>query len=190
MKYDLILQATLPFVDDNSLWFPNAYDDDFIKPLGIEKPHNTGFCGNIHNRQGLIDFADENWGCKVDVMVLGEKMVEAINSYKVHMNANIGADINYRNFETLGCGTVLATVAYNFEQELQYEKLGFVNGENCILLGRNSPEEIIASISEVIDNDSKRIELERAGLALAKKHTYKERAKTIITQWETLNERR
>ena len=183
-KYDLILQATKFFVDENSIWLPNAYDDDLLRPLSTPKIHNTGFCGNIHNREGLLHFANDNWGCKLDVMVLGPKMVEAINSYKVHMNANIGSDINYRNFETLGCGTVLAAVAYNFEQEVQYEDLGFVNGENCILLGRNSTEDIIASISAVIDDDDARIKMEQAGLELAKKHTYKERAKTIIELWQ------
>jgi len=184
--YDHILQATKFFVDGNSTWLPNAYDDEFITPLNVPQVHNTGFCGNIHNRQGLIDFANDNWGCKVDVMVLGDKMVEAINSYKVHMNANIGADINYRNFETLGCGTVLAAVAYNFEQEVQYKELGFVNGENCILLGRNSPEEIIKSISDVIEDESLRETIEKNALKLAKKHTYKERAGTIIDLWQKL----
>jgi len=187
--YDHILQATKFYVDDNSTWLPNAYDDDHIKSLDVPKTENTGFCGNIHNRQGLIDFANDNWGCKVDVMVLGDKMVEAINSYKVHMNANIGADINYRNFETLGCGTVLAAVAYNFEQEVQYEELGFVNGHNCILLGRNSPAEILKSLYDIIHNDSKRVEMEQAALELAKKHTYKQRAKTIIELWRNLEEK-
>ena len=153
-KYDLILQATKFFVDENSIWLPNAYDDDLLRPLSTPKIHNTGFCGNIHNREGLLHFANDNWGCKLDVMVLGPKMVEAINSYKVHMN------------------------------EVQYEDLGFVNGENCILLGRNSTEDIIASISAVIDDDDARIKMEQAGLELAKKHTYKERAKTIIELWQ------
>ena len=63
-------------------------------------------------------------------------------------------------------------------------------GENCILLGRNSPEEIIESLSEVMNNDDKRVALELNALELAKKHTYKQRAKTIIELWRNLEEKR
>ena len=34
-------------------------------------------------------------------------MVDAINSYYIHFNRNIGDDINYRTFETTGCKTLL-----------------------------------------------------------------------------------
>jgi len=184
-KYDLILQATKPYVDENSTWLPNAYDDDYIKPLGIPKTIDTGFCGNIHNRQGLIDFAKQHWNCQTDVMVLGDKMVEAINSYKIHLNANIGSDINYRNFETLGCGTVLAAMAYNLEHSVQYEELGFQHGVNCILFHKDmTAEGFIENVNKVLDDDDYRKSIEENALELAKKHTYKERAKTIIELWE------
>ena len=194
-KYDHILQATKFFVDENSTWLPNAYDDEYIKPLGIPKNVDVGFCGNINNRQGLLDFVKEQLGsCQTDVMVLGDAMVEAINSYKIHMNANIGSDINYRNFETLGCGTVLATVAHNFEQRVQYEELGFVDGENCILFGPGNNallsekpiEETISTLKQVLVDDEFRTSIEKNALELAKKHTYKERAKTIIELWQKL----
>ena len=186
-KYDHILQATKFYVDENSTWLPNAYDDDFIKCLDIPKTTDLGFCGNINNRQGLIQFAQDQWGCKTDVMVLGDKMVETINSYKIHLNANIGADINYRNFETLGCGTVLATVAYNMENAFQYEDLGFKHLENCILFHKDlSAEEFISIINKVLSDDEYRKGIEKNGLELAKKHTYKERVKTIIELWQKL----
>ena len=183
-KYDLILQATKHFVDSDSVWLPNAYDDEFIKPLDVEKKYDTGFCGNIHNRLGLIEFAKERWSCKEDVMVLGEDMVKAINSYKIHLNANIGSDINYRNFETIGCGTVLATVVNPVHGE-QYEELGFEDFKNCIFLTQDSTT-LINKLDLVINCAEARSRLERHALELAKKHTYKERAKTIIELWQKL----
>jgi spore maturation protein CgeB len=120
-------------------------------------------------------------------MVLGDKMVEAINSYKIHLNANIGSDINYRNFETLGCGTVLATVAYNFENSVQYAELGFQHGVNCILFHKDMTAEVfIENVNKVLDDDDYRKSIEENALELAKKHTYKERAKTIIELWRKL----
>ena len=49
-NYDLILQATPEFCDSNSVWFPNCYDDEVIKPLDVPKTHDVGFCGNAVNR--------------------------------------------------------------------------------------------------------------------------------------------
>ena len=45
-KYNYILQATKYYLDNNSVWFPNCYDDDIIKPNDTPKQHFVGFCGN------------------------------------------------------------------------------------------------------------------------------------------------
>jgi len=172
-NYDLILQATPEFVMSNSVWFPNCYDDDKIKPLNIEKTHDIGFCGNINNRGGLIEQLKRNFNCKVDVFVIGDAMVEAINSYKVHFNANVSIDINYRNFETLGCHTCLLT-SYN----KHYQSLGLVDGENCLIY--KDIEEMINKARIILQNDQLRAKISKEGNILAKQHTYKNRAKLIM----------
>jgi len=112
-RYDLILQATPEFVTSRhapSVWLPNCYDDEVIKPTNSLPLYDWGFCGNINNRMPIINamgHVSENGS--VDVMAIGPDMVSAICSYKLHINANISIDINYRNFETMGCRVPLIT---------------------------------------------------------------------------------
>jgi spore maturation protein CgeB len=169
-KYDLILQSTPEFILDNrSVWFPNAYDDDLIHPLNIEKNIDIGFCGNINNRGGLLQLIPN---IKLDTMVIGNEMVKAINSYKVHFNANISIDINYRNFETIGCGTCLLT-SYN----KHYEKLGFKHGHNCLIY--SNVQEMLDNIQMLLNNQDLRFKIEEHALELASFHTYKQRVNII-----------
>ena len=172
-KYDLILQATPEFLNDNSVWFPNCYDDDLIKPLEIEKEHDIGFCGNVNNRGHLIDSIDRQFGIRKDIFVLGDSMVRSINSYKIHFNANISIDINYRNFETIGCGTCLLT-SYN----PHYDRLGLVDNVNCLIY--STVNEMLEKIEIALKDNDFRKNMEASALELAKCHTYKKRAKQIL----------
>lgn len=171
-KYDLILQSTPEFMTENSVWFPNCYDDDLIKPLNLEKKYNVGFCGNINNRGHLIDLIDRKFGIKKDIFVIGDDMVKSINSYKVHFNANISIDINYRNFETIGCGTCLLT-SYN----PHYDKFGLKDGINCLIY--KTENEMLEKIDIILNDEKLRNSIESSGLELAKYHTYKSRVQII-----------
>ena len=84
---------------------PNAFDDSLVKPLDIEQKHELGFCGNYVNRRSILEWLEQNHGLHLDIFVIGDDMVKSINSYKCHFNLNIANDINYRSFETIGCGT-------------------------------------------------------------------------------------
>ena len=128
--------------------------------------------------------ADRWFGLKKDIFVIGQKMVEAINSYKVHVNANISCDFNYRNFETIGCGTILAA----HKNTNQYDTLGFLDGVNCILF--ENMEEFREKVEKALGDEAYRGKLTKEALKLAKKHTYKKRAETIIKDWKTLKEQR
>ncbi len=176
-NYDLILQATPEFLVSNSAWFPNCYDDFLIKPLSIPKDFDIGFCGNINNRGWLINSLQENFAFKLDEFVIGDAMVKAINSYKVHFNANIDVDINYRNFETMGCGTCLLT-SYN----KNYEALEMKDGYNCLIY--SNAEEMLHKAKMILEDDELRTRISNAGNRLAKLHTYRERAKSLIKQLE------
>tara|TARA_Y100001973_G_scaffold101841_1_gene165715 strand:+ start:827 stop:1693 length:867 start_codon:yes stop_codon:yes gene_type:complete len=172
-NYDLILQATPEFCNAQSVWFPNCYDDEVIKPLNLEKVYDVGFCGNIVNRAQLISIVANSFNFKLDEFVIGNDMVKAINLYKVHWNANISIDINYRNFETIGCGTCLLT-SYNEH----IDSLGFKDGENCLIY--SNLEQMVDKTKDILNNEEKRKSIEQQGLKLAKQHTYKQRIKKIL----------
>lgn len=176
-KYDLILQATPQFVSPGSIWFPNCYDDELIKPLNIEKKYHIGFCGNIVNRGNLIKLLQDTFNLKLDEFVIGNEMVEAINSYKIHFNANIGIDINYRNFETLGCGTCLLTSA-----NPHYCRLGFVDHFNCLIY--NNVEEMLEKVKFALENEEARTIISNNGLVLAEEHTYKKRISYLLSLFQ------
>jgi len=174
-NYTKILQSTLQLVDDDSVWFPNAYDDTLIKPLNVDKGYDVGFCGNVNNRAGLLALLDKTFNLKQDIFVIGDDMVSAINSYKVHFNCNIGIDINYRSFETIGCGTALVT---NYNKA--YEKLGFVHQKNCMFY--SNPDQLIMCIRELLDNEELRRSIELESTVLAKNHTYTKRAEQLLKE--------
>jgi spore maturation protein CgeB len=128
--YDVLAHSTKDYVKEtHHRWLPNCSDPSLVKKMdGIQKVHPIGFCGNHVTpiRKATVDTLSRIFGMKQDIFVIGDEMVKAINSYRIHFNMNIANDINYRSFETLACETVLLT---NYNR--QYEELGFVNGENC-----------------------------------------------------------
>jgi hypothetical protein len=181
-NYDFILQATPEFLNEKSVWMPNAYDDDIIKPLSIEKKYDIGFCGHLNNRGVLIDILQANFDFKLDKGVRGDNMVEAINKYRIHFNANISIDINYRHFETIGCGTCLLT-SYN----KHLSTLGFKDGENCIIY-RNAVE-MVQKVKHILENPNELNRISTNGLILAKDHTYKKRVSIIEQAYNTIRKK-
>lgn len=157
---------------EKSFWFPNCYPDELIHPLGNEKIYDIGFCGNELNRIGYINYLSK-YNIKKDIFVIGNDMVEAINSYKIHFNRNLKDDINYRTFETLGCGTFILT---NHTDGL--EKL-FTIGEEIITY--DNINDLDEKITYYLTNEEERKRIERNGYEKVKSnHTYSERAKTLV----------
>lgn len=176
-KYYKVLEATKYYVDKDRVWFPNCYDSDFITPIpNIEKNILVGFCGNYCNRKPLFDYVKNRVPeFSLDMDVRGFNMIKTINSYKISFNKNIFNDINYRNFETLGCGSCLLT---NHDQ--QYGELGFK--ENVHYITYNSKEEAIDKINYLKNNQDLIDKISKDGHNFAlKKHTFKNRAKSLIS---------
>ena len=178
LKIDILLNSTEGYIKnynglvDKSYWFANSYPDDLIYPLDIEKNIDIGFCGNILNRGHVIDSLDK-YGIKKDIFVIGCDMVNTINSYKIHLNCNISNDINYRTFETCGCGTMLLT---NYTPGL--EKL-FDIGKEIVVY--ESIEDLDNKVKYYLENEDERNMIAETGYQRAKKdHTYFERAKKLI----------
>lgn len=179
-KYNLILQSTIDYISDPnvSVWFPNCYDNTLVQPRNIEKRCDIGFCGNILNRGELLNILETKFKVIKDVFVIGDDMVNAINSYKIHFNRNISNDINYRNFETIGCNVPLLT---NYNPT--YEHLGFKDGINCMIY-KTVPEMI--EKSQLLLNDPKLLQtISQNGYELSKKHTYDVRAKSLLNFLKT-----
>lgn len=174
--FDKVLHASSMFAE-TGCWLPNCYDDTIIYPLETMhyKSYGIGFCGNVVNRKPYIDLLKANFPqFRFDEFVIGSNMVEAVNSYLVHWNANIGVDVNYRNFETMGCHTTLLTSAHP-----SYGPLGIKDGKNCLTYSNTT--EMIDKAKYILENDSLREDLAREGYNLVKNHhTYKNRAQTIL----------
>lgn len=181
--FDKVLHATKQFAKDGC-WLPNCYDDTIIKPHENQfyNRRDIGFCGNVVNRKSYLDYLTANLkGFIFDEMVIGDDMVKAINSYKIHWNANISVDINYRNFETMGCNTCLLTSAHP-----DYKELGIIHGKNCLIY--EDAIQMINYAKYAIKNHAYREDISKSGYELVKNnHTYKNRAQTIL---EILDENR
>lgn len=174
-KCQLMLHATKDFVlRDTDLWFPNCFDDTLIYPKNIQKRADVGFCGNYHpDRNSYLGYLESNFNFIKDIFVIGNDMVDAINSYKIHFNKNIANDINYRNFETIGCQVPLVS---NFNP--QYEELEFKDDQNCMLY--KNREELCSKIKTLLGDNTLLTTLAKSGHELSKKHTYSMRAQFLI----------
>lgn len=176
-KIDAVLSSTSIYKDKfgvKGYWFPNCYDDTLVKYMPeVKKIHNVGFCGNRVNRGQWINKLAHDMGMKVDVMVIGDSMVRAVNSYKIHWNRNYSTDVNYRTFETLGCKTALLT---NNTDKLSSM---FTIGKH--LLVYKNYADCCNKIRYLLKNDKARNDLAEAGYNhVIKNHTYKNRARLLV----------
>ena len=183
LKIDILLNSTEGYIPSfnglvkKAYWFPNSYPDELMDNKNMDKTVDIGFCGNVLNRGHIIDSLDK-YGIKKDIFIIGDDMVDAINSYKIHLNCNIADDINYRTFETTGCGTFLLT---NYTPGL--ERL-FDIGKEIVIY--DSIEDLDSKVKYYLENDKEREEIALAGYNRSRReHTYLERSKKLI---EIINE--
>ena len=178
-KYDKILQSTKYFLNEESIWFPNCFDDGLITKRSIEKTKDIGFCGSLLNRAQILTFLNDYCGLEPDIWVLGDAMVNTVNSYWIHFNINLANDINYRSFETLVCGTVLLT---NYNP--QYLDLGFKDEVNCLLY--KSQQELTEKIDKYLKKYETLDKIAQEGLELSKQHTYDKRAELLLSIYKDI----
>ena len=156
-----------------AFWFPNAFDDELVDVrMEVTKDHFLGFCGSYVNRRDWIENLDRAMGIKRDIFVIGEDMVRAVNSYRVHFNRNMADDINYRTFETAGCGTLLLT---NYTPGLE---LLFNIGREVLVYKEGV--DLLRILNELRQDQDRIEEISAAGYARARMdHTYLERGKAL-----------
>lgn len=184
-KIDLVLNAIESHGKKfpcKSYYFPNAYPDDLIYPIDrINKVYNVGFCGNMGTklRTDTINRLKKDKNLKLQVMAIGDDMVNAINSYKIHFNMNIADDINYRTFETLGCKTLLLTNrTENLDKHFKVcDKIGG-DGE---LVVYNDYNDCLKKIDWLLSDPQKSTKIAESGYCKVRgKHTFVNRAKTLL----------
>jgi spore maturation protein CgeB len=182
---DIVLHSTKSLINNFSklypkqkhIWFPNSFDERYFKPLNINKTKNIIFIGNVINRGELINYMKNKFNMKYFIKT-GQDMINLINKTKINFNKSISCDVNYRNFETIACGTCLLT---NYLPEL--EELGFKNKINCLMY-KNIND--IDNIIKYAFTDDNYITIAKNGLDLSINHTYTIRVKQLISNL-TLN---
>lgn len=178
-QIDIHLSATKLYLDYYNrtgmvkYWLPNAYDDELVGLRNVPRHIRLGFVGNRVNRGQWIQILQQDMGLDFREMLLGEDMVQFINCCMIHWNRNMEADINYRTFETLGCGTFLLT-----NRTPQLEHL-FDIGHELVVYG--GIEDLQNKIRYYWAHPDERQAIEAAGLARVKRdHTYLERARRVV----------
>lgn len=181
---DVVLHATRRLMggyetlhpDRRHLWFPNAVDDRYFDAMKQrrDKSRDVIFVGsNLPERRAFVRALKQRVGLK-SVFATGADMLDLIGSARIQVNSNLGADINYRTFETIGLGTCLVT---NEDPDLQ--ALGFEDGVNCLLY--RSEDEAAEKIQAALADGSWE-PIGAAGYELSRRHTYTRRINTLLTE--------
>lgn len=198
-----------------SIWFPNSFDDSLFRYADWnKKKYFIGFCGSLLNRRPYLKRLKEWFGndFKENIHVLGLDMISAIQSYQINFNLNIANDINFRSFETLGAGSVLCTNYNSQYVDLGFvdgKNCIFFNHNSDIFTRTvNSTfgfkPRLISDLAESVHNEyagnfkalhnrlsyyyTNRDEAElliKNGIELSRMHTYTERAKLLMKNFET-----
>ena len=193
---DIILHSTralIPFYqwhvpNATHIWFPNAIDERYFKPLPKnaqrEFPTQVLFIANPLNRndyiQGLSSL--QHLGFKHKQGVLGFDMIKETYLTQVNFNRSIGCDINYRNFETVALGTCLIT---NYNREL--EELGFCDDNNCFFYSTYG--ECVQKISVKLLQRGRWRDVQKNAIKLGKRHTYTKRIEKTLRKLQPILEK-
>lgn len=177
-KIDIVLNSIEShqgsFKQSKTFYFPNAYPSDLISPInGVSKDVFLGFCGSLLNRNDILNKLENKFNLKKDIWRLGDEMVKTINRYKIHFNQTLSNDINYRVFETMGCGTLLLTnVTENINKF-------FTDMENIVIY--NNKNELFEKLEFLSYNDELIGKIGNSGYELVKNnHTYDNRIEVLL----------
>lgn len=179
---DLVLHSTRSLIDEYAkiysnarhVWFPNGVDNRYFYCRDKEKTVDVSFVGSKNpSRKEFIERLESEVGLKYH-FATGQDMIDIISSSKIHFNKNIGIDMNYRIFETIGLGTCLIT---NYDDTLN--EIGFVDGENILIYNDYSEarEKILSCLA-----DGSWESIAKAGNEFSKNHTYSNRIKRLLEE--------
>ena len=181
-KFDIHLNSTEGYLkhfarhSPKCVWFPNAYPDDLIdhRPQ-VQKVHDLGFCGSmISDRVQWLDAISQHIPVRRDVFVIGDAMVDALNSYEIGLNKTLADDVNYRVFETVGAKTLLlSNLVPTIDQLLTPDKH---------FISYDSLQDLVDKAKYYLEHSDKALEIAEAGYNHVRvHHTYYERTKQLLT---------
>ena len=179
-KINIHLNSTASYIKhfeniaEKCIWFPNAVDTRWFKPLEIKKDIDIGFVGSmIADRPKLIPFLKAIIQLESFSNVLGKEMISTLNKFKVGFNKSISDDINYRIFETTACMVPIVT---NNVPDLN--KLYKLDEEIVVY---SNIKEMIGTCVWLLKDDRARMQIARNGYERTiKYHTYKERVANLM----------
>ena len=162
------------FKNTQTIYFPNAYPFDLIKPISeIEKNTFLGFCGSLLNRNDILSKLENKFNLKKDIWKLGDEMVKTINTYEIHFNQTLSNDINYRVFETMGCNTLMLC------NDTENIKTLFKDMENIVIY--SNEQELFEKLNYLKDNDKIIETISKNGYeTVIENHTYDNRADVLL----------
>lgn len=175
---DLILHSTRRLINGykrhggDHVWFPNGVDHRFYFERNLDRTRDIIFVGSKNRaRTAIIDEMKRDVGLEA-CFLTGTDMIDAVSSSKIHFNKNIGCDVNYRTFETIGLGACLIT---DYNDELV--DLGFIDGSNCLMY-KNVAEAKDKVRHALRSGDWDHIR--KSGNRLADNHTYNKRISDLL----------
>ena len=184
-KIDIVLNA----IEEHQTYFnftkteylPYALSSDNIHPIeSVKKEHFLVFCGSLlPNRVIILNKLQQLYNIKRDIFVIGNDMVNTINSYKVHFNLTLSPiAMNFRVFETMGCNTLILTNETN-----DYKKL-FKDMDDSVSYKNES--ELLYKIHLLMENENLIYQIAKRGYEkVITNHTYDIRAKQLINIFES-----
>lgn len=171
--FDFMFIAVRDFCkNSNTAWLPPAIDEKLFYNKNINRDIPIGFVGNIvtAERNNLLQTLQNTLKLSTHFKVFGDEMVNLLNRFKISLNKNISNDTNYRNFESVACGTLLLT-----DNNPALHDLGFKHGENCLLYNNINDIYSFLPLKKETYNT-----IVANGLELSKKHTYIKRCESIL----------
>lgn len=175
--YDFLIKHSYNlFLDKKSYWINPWFDSDHIhKKSSVVKRNFIGFCGNRHHlRNSELDYI-RDMGGKLDISVLGDEMVNCINSYLIHFNKNLHPThgMSYRVVETLACGTCLLTNSSDMNPLMNLDHMN-----NCLIY--DSFDHMKELIKWSLSNLDQIKAISSRGQELSKNFDHNETAKKVI----------
>ena len=162
---------------DRIIYFPNCYDDELFAPKPDVKKYNLGLCRVKYGFQGEVPFISSKYEIRTD-NVDRSKMADAINSYNIRYFKSFGSTISNDVFETMGCKTCVVT---NHVADIDS-----VFDVGTHLLTFETIEDLDLLIGLLLKKPEHAQAIATAGYNLVKeKHTYRNRAATIIDLYKS-----
>lgn len=171
------LAAPQPYI----LWPGFAFDPGLHRPLGLERPWDVTFIGNLNHRlqQGRSAYLERlarlaGWRIQIIGGVYGDDYVRLLNQSRVVFNHSIRGEMNMRAFEAPACGALLLMEADN--QELA----SFLQpDESCLTY---TPENFEQVVTTILSDEPRRAQIAAAGQAAIRGQGYPERVGQLLRQ--------